>query len=187
MKDRHRPDRSELIEERYRGKFLSIYVAGHWEFARRVNSSGVTAIVAITPENEIVLVRQFRPPMQGMVLELPAGLVGDEPGEQDESMASAAERELLEETGFRAGKIRQVFSGASSAGLTDESITFFLATDLTREGPGGGVEGESIETLVVPLDQVDQFIQETADSGCHIDAKLLTGLYLASQTTLWRA
>jgi ADP-ribose pyrophosphatase len=172
---------NEPIEERYRGKFLSIYTAGRWEFAQRVNSTGVTAIVAITPNSEIVLVRQNRPPMQGKVLELPAGLVGDEPGEQDESMEKAAQRELLEETGFRAGKIRQVFTGASSAGLTDESITFFLATELTREGPGGGVAGESIETLVVPLNDVDQFIEESAANGCHIDAKLLTGLYLASR------
>jgi ADP-ribose pyrophosphatase len=173
---------SEIIEERYRGKFLSICAAGRWEFARRINSTGVTAIVAVTAANEIVLIRQYRPPVQGMVLELPAGLVGDEPGEMDESMATAAERELLEETGYRAGKISQVFTGASSAGLTDESITFFLATELTLEGPGGGVEDESIETILVPLDEADQFIADAAASGCLIDAKLLTGLYLASKS-----
>jgi ADP-ribose pyrophosphatase len=169
----------ELEQEHFRGKFLSLRSAGRWEFVRRVNSSGVIAIVAITPENEIILVRQVRPPLGAMVLELPAGLVGDDPGDEQESNTSAAERELFEETGYRAGKMVEVFTGASSAGLTDEVITFFLATELILEGPGGGVENESIETVVVPLAEVDQYVIDATKAGCQIDVKLFTGLYLA--------
>jgi ADP-ribose pyrophosphatase len=166
-------------KELYQGNFLSILSAGSWEYVHRTNSNGVIAIVPITRQNEIVMIYQYRPPLRGLVVELPAGLVGDEPGAEHESLLVAAERELLEETGYRAGKIEQVFTGASSAGLTDEMITFFLATELNREGPGGGVDDESIETIVVPLDEVDQQLAEMARSGYFIDAKLLTGLYLA--------
>lgn len=171
--------RTPEAKELYHGNFLSIVTVGSWEYVRRINASGVIAIVPITDQHEIVLISQYRPPLQGLVLELPAGLVGDEPGAEDESLHVAAERELLEETGYRAGKIKQVFTAASSAGLTDEMITFFLATELSRVGPGGGVAGESIETVVIPLDKVDQYLTEMAQSGCFIDAKLLTGLYLA--------
>lgn len=173
------PPADDAIVEKFSGRFLSVCLKGHWEFVRRVNATGVTAIIAITDADEIVLVRQYRPPMAADVLELPAGLVGDEPDSEDESMAVAASRELLEETGFQAGKIEEVLTAASSAGLTDEAITFFLATELTREHAGGGVAGESIETIVVPLDEVDQYVLDCCERGCQLDAKLLTGLYIA--------
>ncbi|MEL6797861.1 MAG: DNA mismatch repair protein MutT, partial [Planctomycetota bacterium] len=66
------------------GRFLSLVSRNGWEFATRVNARGVVAVVATTEANELVLVEQFRPPVGRSVIEIPAGLVGDDPRAGDE-------------------------------------------------------------------------------------------------------
>jgi len=61
----------------YEGKFLSLVSNGRWEFTTRVGTAGVVAIVAVTDDDRVVLVEQFRPPVGKFVVEIPAGLVGD--------------------------------------------------------------------------------------------------------------
>ena len=79
----------------FEGRYLSLREIDDWEFATRPNSTAVVGILAMTPENEVILVEQFRRPVQARVLEMCAGLVGDEPEFAGESLVDAARRELL--------------------------------------------------------------------------------------------
>ena len=62
---------------RYRGRYLSLLERDGWEFASRCNASGVVVLIAITDAGELLLIEQYRKPVQAPVVELPAGLVGD--------------------------------------------------------------------------------------------------------------
>ena len=80
------------------GKFLALIKEGHWEYVDRVNGSGAAIILAETTDQKILLVEQYRIPVHARTIELPAGIIGDEPGSSNESWAEAARRELLEES-----------------------------------------------------------------------------------------
>ena len=158
------------------GRHLQLVRTGRWEFVRRTKASGVVIVVAITPNQEILFVKQMRPAVEANVIEFPAGLAGDI--DSTEPLANAAQRELVEETGYRAGVLRQVFQGPSSAGLTDETVSIFVADDLVREAAGGGVEGEDITNFTIPLSQVDDWLSEQQQSGTLVGARVYSGLYL---------
>ena len=117
----------------YKGRYLSLLEREDWEFASRSNASSVVVLVPLTGSGEIVLVEQYRKPVSSPVIELPAGLVGDH-GDPDESILQAASRELEEETGFAADRMEVLLECPSSAGLTDEIISFVKATGLRRVG-----------------------------------------------------
>jgi len=102
----------------YKGRYLSLLEVERWEYASRSNASGVVVLVAVTDQDELVLVEQFRIPVSSTVIELPAGLVGDL-DDLDESVLVAAQRELIEETGYQADQISILMSCPSSAGLSD--------------------------------------------------------------------
>lgn len=160
----------------YRGRYLSLLERDGWEFASRSNASGVVVIVAVTDGGEILLVEQYRKPVQALVLELPAGLVGDHVS-PDESVLEAAHRELIEETGYAAGKLEILMACPSSAGMSDEIITFVAATGLQRVGPGGGDASEEIKVVAVPLKQVDDWLAGQRSLGKPMDPKIYAALY----------
>src|SRR4051794_7804257 len=87
------------------GKFLALVKEGQWEYAERTNATGAAIIVAVTDEQKLLLVEQYRIPVHVRTIELPAGIIGDDPGNGDEAHAEAARRELAEETGYEAGHI----------------------------------------------------------------------------------
>lgn len=159
------------------GRFLQLVREGHWEFAERRNATGVVAIIAITDAGELVLTEQFRKPINAKVIDLPAGLAGDEAA--TESLTAAARRELLEETGFKAQRIARVASAPTSPGLTSEIVTFFRAAGLRRAGSGGGAGDEMIRTHCIKLTSVARWLQRRARSGVTIDLKVYAGLYFA--------
>ena len=161
---------------RYDGRYLGLHERSGWEFATRTNATGVVVIVPVTSEEEIVFVEQFRVPVGNRVIELPAGLVGDA-GDPDEPLATAAERELWEETGYRAGRLRALSQCPSSAGMTDETLTLYLAEDCTREGPGGGDSSEDITVHTVALSQVDPWLAQQQRAGLDFDPKIYAALY----------
>jgi len=167
----------------YQGKYLRLMRQGTWEYSERVGATGIVAMVPVTDAKEIVLVEQYRVPTGAYVIEIPAGLVGDKAGQEDESLELAAGRELEEETGFKAGKLTRVLEGPSSAGSSNSVITFYLATQLVRTGPGGGDEHEDITVHVVPLKGARQWLDAQAKAGKILDPKIFAGLFFASELT----
>lgn len=165
-------------------KHLELVSRGGWSYVQRPNATGVVTVVPRTSDGKIILVEQFRPPVQAPVIEFPAGLAGDVAGHENESLESAAHRELLEETGYRAGDLTLLFSGPSSAGLTDELITFFLATDLEQVDDGGGDSSESIVVHAVAEDELHNWLQAKVAAGCLLDSRLFSGLYFLNQPFL---
>ncbi len=165
--------KKEIMAE---GKFLRLCREGRWEWVERVNCTGVVMILAMTPENKVLLVEQYRVPAKKFVIEFPAGLVSDN-GEQ-ESLETAARRELLEETGYEAEKMIFLSEGPPSAGMSPEVISIFLATGLKKTGEGGGDHTESILVHEIPLAAVEAWLKEEQGKGKWVDPKVYAGLYL---------
>lgn len=159
------------------GKFLRLVRRDGWEWAERTNTSGVVVIAALTPAGEVLLVEQDRMPVGARVLEMPAGLAGDVAGAEDEALAEAARRELVEETGWDAEHLEEVTGGPVSAGMTSETLTFFRATGLRRVGNGGGDPSEDIVVHAVPLAGVEAWIRARQSEGVLVDPKVYAGLY----------
>ena len=164
------------------GKFLALVKEGHWEFADRVNATGAAIIIAVTTEQKVLLVEQYRTPVHARTIELPAGIIGDEPDSTDESIAEAARRELLEETGYTAEHIEAVTTGPSCSGITSERVTLFRALGLRRIGNGGGVANENIEVHEIPLAEIVDWLATKDKTGVLIDPKVYAGLFFISQT-----
>jgi ADP-ribose pyrophosphatase len=106
-------------------------------------------IFPLTKEGEIILVRQFRPPLERMELGLPAGLV--EPGEKP---GAAARRELLEETGYAGGEWEPLGSLASSPSLKDNWAYLFLARGVAETSAPDPDEHELVEVVRVPVEDI---------------------------------
>jgi len=164
------------------GKHLRLIDANGWEMVERRNISGIVVLIAMTIEGELVLVEQERPPVGARVIELPAGLAGDLPGSEDEALLGAAQRELLEETGYASDDWQAVTAGPVSPGLSNEVITLFLARNAVRVGEGGGDEHEDIEVHVVPLAHAATWLEQRRLEGTAVDPKVYAGLYFAERS-----
>ncbi len=164
----------------YHGRFLGLKERDGWEYAYRTNASGVVVIVPVTDAGELVLVEQYRIPVKSRVLELPAGLVGDQ-DDSGEAFETAAQRELIEETGYRAGNFTELLTSPSTPGMADEMITIYFASDLQRVGPGGGDGNENITVHHVPLDTAVDWLAARMAEGVMLDPKIYAGLFWANQ------
>jgi 8-oxo-dGTP pyrophosphatase MutT (NUDIX family) len=111
-------------------------------------------IFPLTKDGEVVLVRQYRPPLKRMELGLPAGLV-----EEGEKLETAARRELLEETGYSKGEWEILGSLASSPSLKDNWAYLFLARGVEATAPPNPDEHELVETLKVPIEDLPSLIR----------------------------
>jgi ADP-ribose pyrophosphatase len=175
-------------ETLFAGHWLRLMRRGRWEFAERTNPGGGVIIIAITPANCVLFVEQWREAVHGKTIEMPAGLVGDLAGNAEESAVAAAARELVEETGYRAGRIEFLMAGPSSAGMSNEMIAFVRAYDLVREHAGGGDATENILVHEVPLANAATWLLGKSCEGYSIDPKLFAGLYFIEHApTLFNA
>ncbi len=165
----------------YQGKFLSLLERDNWEYAERVNTQGVVVIVATTDKQDLLLVEQFRTPVNARVIELPAGLMGDIAEFRDESVFAAASRELQEETGFEAQHWRHILHCPASAGMSSETLHIVRAKGLNRTGTGGGDSSEDISVHIIPLVEVDQWLDQQQQAGKLLDPKIYSALYWISQ------
>lgn len=115
----------------YSGRLLNLRIdtvelADGKEAQREViEHPGAVAVVAITKDNELVLVRQYRQATGEILLEIPAGCVN-----KGESGEDCARRELAEETGYHAKKVKKIWQGFATPGYSNEVIQFYLALDL---------------------------------------------------------
>lgn len=166
------------MRELHAGRHLRLVERNGWEFVERPGVRGIVVVVAVTPAGALLLVEQRREPVGARVVELPAGLVGDDGGPADEPFEEAARRELLEETGWGAARMERLAEGPPSAGVTSEVVTFFRGRELERAGPGGGVDGEEIAVHEVPLGDVEAFLRAREAAGALVDPKVWAGLFL---------
>jgi ADP-ribose pyrophosphatase len=138
-----------------------------------VGHPGAVAVIAITKDKKILLIRQFRKSADKVLLEIPAGLV-----HKGESWISGAKRELEEETGYRAKKIKELFWGYSSPGYSTEIIRFFFATDLVKAEQNTD-EDEIISVASYPIKKCLNMVR----SGVIKDNKTMVGILAAN---IWK-
>ena len=158
-------------ETAYRGKILDVHKLevelpnGRRSTRDIVRHPGAAAIVALTETGKIVLVRQYRTAIDRVTVEIPAGKL--DPGEDP---LDCAKRELHEETGFRAGKIRFLTSIVTSCGFCDEMIHIYLATHLEFDAPDPD-DDEFVNVDLVPLSELIDAVLD----GKIEDAKTVVG------------
>jgi len=177
--DRHNipADADAPVETLCEGRWLSLRKRGRWEYAERNNPGGAVIIVAVTPDDCVLFVEQYRVSILKHTIEMPAGLVGDLAAQPDESALLAAARELEEETGYRCGRVEFIHQGPSSSGMSTEMIAFVHAHDLVRVGAGGGDETENIVVHEVPRREAGAWLFARAAEGYSVDPKLFAGLW----------
>jgi ADP-ribose pyrophosphatase len=155
----------------WQGKYITVRKWGTWEYVGRARNIQAAVILAVV-DGDVLLVEQYRVPLGGPCLELPAGLVGD--GIEGEAIEIAAARELEEETGYRADRIELLGRFASSPGMVSETFCLVKATGLTKVSAGGGEPGENITVHRVPIAEVPAFVNARREQGMFMDVKLLT-------------
>jgi ADP-ribose pyrophosphatase len=175
--DRIPADADETPQPLYQGHWLSLRQRGRWEYVERNNPGGAVIIVAVTPDDRVLFVEQYRVPIRQFTIEMPAGLVGDLAGQEQESALLAARRELEEETGWRCERVEFIHAGPSSSGMSTEQVAFVRALDLVKVGPGGGDETENIVVHEIPRAEAGAWLFARAAAGYSIDPKLFAGLW----------
>ena len=170
----HDDDAPEIL---YEGPWLRMVRRGRWEYAERTHGNGMAVIIiAVTPDDEVLFVEQFRVPLGRRTIEMPAGLVGDD--HANDTLEAAAHRELIEETGWQPARVDVLLVGPTSSGMSSERIAFVRALDLTRVGEGGGVDNEDITVHTVPRSQAPAWLMRKQAEGFELDLKLWAGLWM---------
>lgn len=141
---------------------------GDWECIRH---PGGSMAVPVTAQGQFVLVRQYRFAMQGRLLEFPAGTV-----EKGESPLVTIQREIQEETGYKADTWKTLGQFPNAPGYSDEIIYAYLATDLSKlEELPVLDEDEDIEVVLMSADALEKAIL----TGVPVDAKTIAAFYMA--------
>ncbi len=177
-------DATAPVETLHQGKWLTLRKRGRWEYAERNNPGGAVIILAVTPQDKILFVEQYRVAILQTTIEMPAGLVGDLADQTDEGPMLAAKRELEEQTGYRCQRVEFVHRGPSSSGMSTEMITFARAWELEKVGAGGGDESENIVVHEVPRTEAGAWLFARAAEGYSIDPKLFAGLWFIEHAAL---
>ena len=171
------PEVEAADETLHAGKWLTLKQRGRWEFVERNNPQGAVIIVAVTPDDRVLFVEQYRVPIRQFTIEMPAGLIGDAGHADDDGVVEAARRELEEETGWTCGRVVPLHSGPSSAGMSTEMMHFVRALDLRKVGEGGGDDTEDIIVHEVSCREAGTWLRAMAGKGYSIDPKLFAGLW----------
>lgn len=161
----------------YTGKVISLKVdtveVPNQGYKKReiVEHGGAVGIVAITNDNKVVLVKQFRKPIESIIWEIPAGKleIGENPKE-------CAIRELKEETGYTAQNIKLIHKFYTSAGFSNEKLYIYLATDLTP-GESQLDDGENLDVHEIDIEEAYNMVIKNDIE----DAKTSIGLLLAKE------
>ncbi len=137
-----------------------------------ITHPGASAVIPLLPDGRIILVRQYRYPMQQITLEIPAGKL-DVEGEEP---LACAKRELKEETGYTARQYEKLTMIATTVGFSNECIHIYAAKDLTP-GEQCPDEDEFINLVKVPMEAACEMIQD----GRIMDAKSITAILMLRQ------
>lgn len=136
-----------------------------------VRHPGAVVVLPLLDDGRVCLIRNYRISVKQTLIELPAGTL--EPGEEP---IVNAQRELIEETGYRAARLEELHAFYLSPGILDERMHLFLATGLTA-GESALEAGEEIENLLVPWEEA---LTMAADGRIQ-DAKSIVGLLLVDR------
>jgi len=152
---------------------------GHRSTRDIAGHPGGVCVVALDPQDRVLLVRQWRHAIGGALLEIPAGTLDRAEDGSIEDHALAGARELEEETGSRASTWRYLGGFYTAPGFTSELMHLYLATDLTAVDEGGLApdEDERLELRSVPFTEA----LAMAERGELQDAKTLVGLFLVAR------
>jgi len=131
-----------------------------------VEHRGAVAMLPLLDDGRLLLIRQYRHPVGKVLLEIPAGTLSD--GETPEE---CARRELIEETGYDAETIKELFSCFLAPGYSSEKIHLFLASKLKRVGSSPEVD-EFIQLEPTELEDAEAMIKR----GEIMDAKTISGI-----------
>lgn len=164
----------------YSGKILALDVdqvrfpdgtIGELEMLRHPGASAIVPLFDVEkPDPEVLLIRQYRYAAEGYVYEIPAGRL--DPGETPEA---CAQRELGEETGYSASRLRHLITIYTTPGFTDERIHIFVGDGLTQ-GEADREPDEFLELHSVCLSEAVAMVR----SGKIVDGKTIIGLLLAA-------
>ncbi|MCY8323507.1 ADP-ribose pyrophosphatase [Bacillus spizizenii] len=148
-------------EQIFSGKVIDLYVEdvelpnGKTSKREIVKHPGAVAILAVTDEGKIIMVKQFRKPLERAIVEIPAGKL--EKGEEPEYTAL---RELEEETGYTAKKLTKITAFYTSPGFADEIVHVFLAEELSvLEEKRELDEDEFVEVMEVTLEDAQKLVE----------------------------
>lgn len=165
-------ERSEIV---FKGKFLRVRrdynERAIWESVEIGDHTKTAVVIALTEDNEILLEKHYRFPLDKYVIELPAGLV-----DNNEEPEECARRELLEETGYEAKDLVFLFKGVICQGLTKMEAYYFYAPDVKMAARQNLEPTEEIEIIKVPWASVDEYLFNLPE---HIvlGANVLSGIY----------
>lgn len=166
---------SDEVKRVFEGKHLLVLERDEWQFVERKKGKSAVVILAVTDDDRVIFIEQYRRPVDARVIEFPAGLVGDEDGHDDPE--ETAKLELEEETGYTCATVGRLTTGPTSAGITSELVTFYRARGLEQRGKGGGISGEDIAVHRVPRNAVVDWLTRKNGEGKLIDAKVWAGLW----------
>lgn len=148
------------------------YNSGNIAVREVAEHPGGAVVVPVTESGKIVMVTQYRFPVDKVLLELPAGKLS-----KDENPLHCAVRELEEETGYKSGNVKEIGSIYTTPGYSSEKLWIFLATDL-KPGNHNREEGEyGMEVFELSLNEIEQKIY----NGEIVDGKTICGIFLAKQ------
>lgn len=143
----------------YKGKIIEVDVDevqlpnGKTSKREIVNHTGAVAVCALTKENKVVFVKQYRKPIEQVLLEIPAGKL-----EKGEEPKSAALRELEEETGYKANSLELIADIYTSPGFANEKIVIYFTDDLVK-GEVHLDPDEFVEQVELSLDEINDLVQ----------------------------
>lgn len=167
-------------ERLYNGKVFNLivdqieYASGNRAIREVAEHPGGAVVLAMFPDERIILVKQFRYPLRKFLYELPAGKLSP-----NEDPAICAARELAEETGYRAALVKRLAAIYTSPGFCTEQLHIFLATNLSRTSEGQNLEeGEqSLTVEIVPLSRAIEMVEREEI----VDGKTICGILLGER------
>ena len=164
-------------EKIYEGKIVTLRIdtveLPDKKYSKReiVEHSGAAAVVPVTKDGKVILVKQYRKPVETVLLEIPAGRL-----EKDEDPETCAKRELAEETGYSTERLEKILDYYTSPGFSDEIIHIYLAYDL-EAGKAKPDEDEYLEVIEMPFDELLECIMK----GEIKDSKTAIGILAADR------
>jgi ADP-ribose pyrophosphatase len=158
----HLVEKTIRKEKIFNGKVVQLYVEdvqlpnGKTSKREVIKHPGAVAIIPITKEGKLVLVRQYRKALERVLVEIPAGKL-----EKGEEPLATAQRELEEETGYRAQSMRHIVSFYASPGFADELIHLYTAEGLEKlEDAASLDEDEFVDILEVTLEEALEMLEK---------------------------